>query len=81
MLTVIVMCSLRSMCIPSYILVGCCVSELQGRLRPYCNVLPEAVYCHFTILILHVGLIIVIGLYHFTKFHSSTLSDIAKCIA
>ena len=42
---VIVVRSLKSMCIQSFILIGCCVSELHG---PYCNVLPEAVYCCFT---------------------------------
>ena len=31
--------------IPSFIVIGYCVSELHGR---YCNVLPEAVYCCFT---------------------------------
>ena len=41
-------CSLKSMCIPSFILIGCCVSELHGHSCPYCNVWPEAVYCCFT---------------------------------
>ena len=47
---VIVVCSLKSMCIQSFILIGCCVSELHGHLDvcPYRNVLPEAVYCCFT---------------------------------
>ena len=36
------------MCIQSFILIGCCVSELHGPLCPYHNVLPEAVYCYFT---------------------------------
>ena len=45
---VIVVCSLKSVCIQSFILIGCCVSELHGHLCPYCNVLPEAVYCCFT---------------------------------
>ena len=40
---VIVVCSLKSMCIQSFILIGCCVSELHGHLCPYRNVLPEAV--------------------------------------
>ena len=34
----IVVCLLKSMCIPSFVLIGC----------PYSNVLPEAVYCCFT---------------------------------
>ena len=49
MLTVIiVVCSLKNMCIQSFILIGCCVSALYGSLCPYRNVLPEAVYCCFT---------------------------------
>ena len=39
---------LKSMCTPSFILIGCCVSELHGHLCPYRNVWPEAVYCCFT---------------------------------
>ena len=38
---IIVVCSLKSMCIPSFISIGCCVSELHGPLCPYRNVLPE----------------------------------------
>ena len=45
---IIVVCSLKSMCVPSFVLIGCCVSELHGHLCPYCNVWPEAVYCCFT---------------------------------
>ena len=37
----IVVCSLKSMCIPSFVLIGCCVSELHGHLCPYHNVWPE----------------------------------------
>ena len=44
----IVVCLLKSMCIPSFVLIGCCMSELHGHLCPYRNVLPEAVYCCFT---------------------------------
>ena len=29
---------LKSMCIPSFVLIGCCVSELCGNLCPYCNI-------------------------------------------
>ena len=43
-----VVCSLKSMCIQSFILIGCCVSELHGPLCPYRHVWPEAVYCCFT---------------------------------
>ena len=45
---IIVVCLLKRMCMPSFILIGCCVSELHGHLCPYRNVLPEAVYCCFT---------------------------------
>ena len=41
----IVVCSLKSMCVPSFIVIGYCVSELHGC---YCNILPEAVYCCYT---------------------------------
>ena len=44
----IMLCLLKTMCIPSFILIGCCVSELQDNLCPYCNVWPEAVYHCFT---------------------------------
>ena len=50
MFTVIIeVCSLKStcMCIPSFVLIGCCVSELRGHICPYHNVWPEAVYCCF----------------------------------
>ena len=40
---IIVVCSLISMCIPSFVLFGCCVSVYHD-----CNVWPEAVYCCFT---------------------------------
>ena len=49
-----VVCLLKSMCIPSFVLIGCCGSELHGRLCPYRNVLPEAVYCCFTIVYMYV---------------------------
>ena len=49
MFTVIIeICSWKGMCISSFVLIGCCVSELRGHLCPYRNVLPEAVYCCFT---------------------------------
>ena len=41
-------CSLKSMRVPSFVLIGCCVSELHGHICPYRNVWPEAVYCCFT---------------------------------
>ena len=45
---IIVVCLLKRICMPSFVLIGCCVSELHGHLCPYRNVLPEAVYCCFT---------------------------------
>ena len=39
----ILVCSLKSMCITSFILIGSCVSELHANLCPYRNVWPEAV--------------------------------------
>ena len=36
------------MCVPSFIVIGYCVSELHGHICRYCNVLPEDVYCCFT---------------------------------
>ena len=45
---IIVVCSLKTMCIPSFVLIGCCMSELHGHLCLYRNVWPEAVYCCFT---------------------------------
>ena len=44
---IIVVCLLKRMCMPSFVLIGCCVSELHGHLCPYRNE-PEAVYCCFT---------------------------------
>ena len=41
---IIVVCSLKSIRIPSFVLIGCCVSELYGHICPYRNVWPEAVY-------------------------------------
>ena len=50
---IIVVCSLKSMCMPSFVLIGCCVSELHGHLCPYRNVWPEAVNCCFVLQELH----------------------------
>ena len=44
---IIVVCSLKSMCVPRFILIGYCVSELHGHICPYHKVWPEAVYCCF----------------------------------
>ena len=45
---IIVVRSLKSMCIPSFVLIGCYVSELHAYLCPYRNVCHEAVYFCFT---------------------------------
>ena len=47
---IIVVCSLKNICVPSFIEIGYCVSELHGHtcICRSCNVLPEAVYCCFT---------------------------------
>ena len=45
---IIVVWSLKRMCVPSFVLIGCCISELHAHLCPYCNVWPKAVYCCFT---------------------------------
>ena len=36
------------MYIPSFVLIGYCVSDLHGHICLYRNVWPEAVYCCFT---------------------------------
>ena len=40
---IIVVCSFKSICIPYFVLIGRCVSELHGH--PYCyrNIWPEAI--------------------------------------
>ena len=49
MFTVIILvCSLKCICLPSFVLIGCCVSELHVHLCSYHNVWPEAVYWCFT---------------------------------
>ena len=47
-LQLLLWCLVKSMCIPSFVLIGYCVSVLHGRICPYRNVWPEAVYCCFT---------------------------------
>ena len=80
----IVVCLLKSMCIPSFVLIGCCVSELHC---PHRNVLPEAVYCCFTRTTLFSKLFtcfmileVVITSPSFIALHP-LVSEIAKCIA
>ena len=43
---IIVVRSLKSMCIPSFVLIGYCV-HVHGHICPYRNVWPEAIYCYF----------------------------------
>ena len=43
-IVIIVVCSLKSMCVPNFVLIGCSVSELYVIICPYRNVWPEAVY-------------------------------------
>ena len=76
---IIVVYSLKSMCISSFVLIGCCVSELRGHLCPYRNVLPEAVYCCFTRTTLFTETylsysMVVMEIYQYAKFRLSTLS-------
>ena len=78
---IIVVCSLKRTCIPSFVLIGCCVSELHGRICPYRNVWPEAVYCCFTRTTLFTEMFTcfydqIIGCYHVTKFRYSTPSGV-----
>ena len=73
------------MCMPSFILIGCCMSELHGHLCPYCNVLPEAVYCCFTRTTLFTCLYdqkleVAFTSPSFVNLHL-LVSEIAKCIA
>ena len=69
---IIVVCSSQSMCILSFVLIGCCVSELHGHLCPYRNVWPEVVLqdLHCLPNYLHTYMIKVGGCYHITKFPS-----------
>ena len=73
---IIVVCSLKSMYIPSFVLIGCCLSELHGHLCLYHNVLPEAVYCCFTrtTFIDMTYSMVVMDIYQYAKFRFSTLS-------
>ena len=45
---IILVCSLKSMCIPNFVLIGCCVNELHAHLCHYRNVWPAAIYCCVT---------------------------------
>ena len=74
----IVVCSLKSMRIPNFVLIGYCVSDLRGYivmygLRLFIVVLQEL---HCLSNCLHVFMIRVIGCYHVTKFRYSTPSGV-----
>ena len=74
---IIVVRPLKSMCVPSFTLIGCCVSELHGHLFAHCNVWSVIVVLqelHCLSNCLHVFMIRVRGCYHVTKFRYSTLS-------
>ena len=63
--------SLKSMCVPGFIVIGYCVSELHGHTCPYRKVLPEAFVLqelHCLPNYLHICVIKVRGCYHITKF-------------
>ena len=50
-MVIISVCSLKSICIASFVLIGCCGIELWAHLYPFRNVWPDVVYC-FTALYL-----------------------------
>ena len=77
-IVMIEVCLLKSLCIPSFVLIGCCMSELHGC--PYCNVLPEAVYCYFTRTTHMFVLEVAFTSASFVTLHL-LVSEIAKCIA
>ena len=45
---IILVCLLKSICMPRFVSIGCCVSELHAHLCPYRNVWSQVVYCCFT---------------------------------
>ena len=76
----IVVCSLKSMCIPSFVLIGYCVIYMaiyvpivMYSLRLFIVVLQEL---HCLSNCLHVFMIRVRGCYHVTKFRYSTPSGV-----
>ena len=81
---IIVVFSFKSMCLPGFIFISCCVSELRGHLCPH--IVMYGLRLFIVVLqglpnCLHVCMIKVRCCYHFTKFRCLTLSEIAKCIA
>ena len=87
---IIVVCSLKSMCIPSFVLIGCCVSELHGHIHVYAPIVMYGLRLFIVVLqelpclpnCLHVCMIRVRGCYHITKVFALYLmvSEIAKYI-
>ena len=79
---IIVVYSLKSMCIPSFVLIGYCVCELHGHICPYRNVWPEVIYCCFARTTLFTKLFLEVGIasQSFVTRHF-LVSEIAKCIA
>ena len=77
---IIVVYSLKSMCIPSFVLIGCCMSELHCHLCPiimFCLRLFIVVLQELHCLPLHVfydQTYTFVGCYHVTKFRYSTPS-------
>ena len=80
MLLIIVVCLLKSRCIPSFVLIVCRVNELLGHLGPYRDVWPEAVYCCITRTTLFAYLEVAITSPNFVAL-LLLVSQIAKCIA
>ena len=69
---IIVVCSLKSMCVPSFIVIGYCVSELRGHICPYCSVcLRLFIVVLHELPNLHICMIKVRDCYHITKFRCS----------
>ena len=70
---IVVVCSLKSMCIPSFVLIGCCVNELHAPIVMYYPRLFIVVLQDLQCLqcCLHVDIIRVIGIFNFTKFRLS----------
>ena len=74
MFTVMIVVFIEKYVYTSFVLIGCCVSELHGHVCPY--LFPEAIYCCFTRTTLFSKLFTCLydQSYHFTKFHCFTPS-------
>ena len=73
-IVIIMVSSLKSMCIPSFVLIGCCVSELHGHLCPCHNVWPKVVLqeLHCLSNCLHAYSLVVKDFYRYAKFRLLT---------